>query len=46
CVITCPEGALELKSLKAEEMKKPVESFMDWMTQKAISRGVDPSDLL
>jgi len=46
CVITCPESALELKSLKAEETKKPVESFMDWMTQKAISRGVDPSDLL
>jgi len=46
CVITCPEGALELDSLKAEEKKKPVESIMDWMTQKAISRGVDPSDLL
>ena len=46
CVITCPEGALVLESLKEEEKKKPVESFMDWMTQKAISRGVDPSDLL
>ena len=46
CVITCPEGALELESLKDEEKKKPVESFMDWMTQKAISRDVDPSDLM
>ncbi|MHA2425168.1 MAG: ATP-binding protein [Candidatus Thorarchaeota archaeon] len=45
CAITCPEGALSLVPREGD-MKEPPEKFMDWMTQKAISRGVDPSDLM
>ncbi|MDF1539086.1 MAG: 4Fe-4S binding protein [Candidatus Thorarchaeota archaeon] len=45
CAITCPEGALQLVAREGGT-KEPPENFMDWMTQKATSRGVDPSDLL
>jgi len=45
CAITCPEGALQLVPREGEP-KVPPEGFMDWMTEKAMSRGVDPSDLL
>ncbi|MHA1906069.1 MAG: ATP-binding protein [Candidatus Thorarchaeota archaeon] len=45
CAITCPEGALSLIPREGDK-KEPPEKFMDWMTQKAISRGVDPSDLM
>jgi ferredoxin len=45
CTLACPEGALTLIPREGERHTPP-ESFMDWMTQKATSRGVDPSDLL
>lgn len=45
CAITCPEGALELVA-REEAIKEPPENLMEWMTEKATSRGVDPSDLL
>ncbi len=45
CAITCPEDALSLIDRPGDK-KEPPEGFMDWMTQKAMSRGVDPSDLL
>ncbi len=45
CAITCPEDALQLVT-REDSIKEPPENFMDWMTQKATSRGVDPSDLL
>jgi ferredoxin len=44
CTTVCPEGALSLAP-KGGKKHEPPEKFMDWMTQKAISRGVDPSDL-
>ncbi|MHA2380162.1 MAG: ATP-binding protein [Candidatus Thorarchaeota archaeon] len=46
CVIECPEDALELVPREGRGDIEPPESLMDWMTKKAISRGVDPSDLL
>ncbi len=45
CAVTCPEGALQLV-LREGGTKEPPENIMDWMTQKATSRGVDPSDLM
>ncbi|TXT53752.1 MAG: hypothetical protein BAJATHORv1_120047 [Candidatus Thorarchaeota archaeon] len=44
CGITCPEGALSL--VERGERTRPPENMIDWMTQKAESRGVDPSELL
>ncbi len=45
CSLACPEDALSLDPREGAKHSPP-ESFMDWMTQKATSRGVDPSDLL
>ncbi len=46
CAIVCPETAMEI--IKTESPEKPAspENQMDWMTQRAISRDVDPSDIL
>ncbi|MHA1138438.1 MAG: ATP-binding protein [Candidatus Thorarchaeota archaeon] len=46
CALVCPESALEI--IKTEKSEKPPspENLMDWMTQRAMGRGVDPSDLL
>ncbi len=46
CAIVCPEGALEL--VRDESPGRPGQpaNQMDWMTQRAISRGVDPSDIM
>ena len=46
CTIVCPEGALSLISKESGEKAKRPGKFMDWMTEKAMARGVDPSDLL
>jgi NAD-dependent dihydropyrimidine dehydrogenase PreA subunit len=46
CSIACQEGALGLVSRNPTERTTPPASREDWMTQKALSRGVDPSDLL
>jgi ferredoxin len=46
CVIGCPENALKLVPREGRGDIEPPESLMDWMTKKAISRGVDPSDLM
>jgi len=46
CAIACPEKALGLVSRRPEEKDTPPESVMDWGMQKAMSRGVDPSDLM
>ncbi len=45
CTVTCPENAMSLID-RTGEKQEPPEGLMDWMTQKATSRGVDPSDLL
>jgi len=44
CAIECPEDALSLVE-RAEKSVPPV-TARDWMTQKAMSRKIDPSDLL
>ncbi|MFW9944705.1 MAG: ATP-binding protein [Candidatus Sifarchaeia archaeon] len=46
CVIECPENALTLVPREGREDVEPPESLIDWMTKKAISRGVDPSELM
>ncbi len=45
CAVTCPEEALSLID-RPGERRDPPEKIMDWMTEKAMSRGVDPSELL
>jgi len=45
CALKCPQDALTLISRKGRNKSLP-ENMVDWMTQKAISRGVDPSGLL
>lgn len=45
CALKCPQDALMLISREGKS-KSPPENMIDWMTQKAMSRGVDPSDLL
>jgi ferredoxin len=46
CAIVCPEGALEL--VRDESPNKPEQpaNQLDWMTKRAMSRGVDPSDIM
>ncbi|MHA2362623.1 MAG: ATP-binding protein [Candidatus Hodarchaeales archaeon] len=44
CTITCPNEALSL--IPRDQKSTPPETVRDWMTQKAMSRMVDPSDLL
>jgi Pyruvate/2-oxoacid:ferredoxin oxidoreductase delta subunit len=44
CAIKCPEDALAL--IERVEKTEPLVTFKDWMTQKAKSRQVNPSDLL
>jgi len=46
CAISCSEGAISLVQREPSEKNIPPESIMDWGMQKAISRGIDPSDLL
>ena len=46
CTLVCPEGALSLVSKESGEKAERPKRFMDWMTQKAMARGVDPSDLM
>lgn len=46
CAIVCPENALELIRVETPEKPKQPDNQMDWMSQRAMSRGVDPSDLM
>ncbi len=46
CAVTCPENALYLIARPENEQSTPPLSLRDWMSQKAMSRNVDPSDLL
>ncbi|MFX1251888.1 MAG: ATP-binding protein [Promethearchaeota archaeon] len=45
CALKCPEGALSLVKRDPVESAEPPKSRRDWMTQRAIARQVDPSDL-
>ncbi len=44
CAESCPEGAIRLK-MASSSGGRP-EDLMDWMVQRAMNRGVDPSELL
>lgn len=46
CTITCPEGALTLVERPESERTTPPQNTLEWMTQRAMDRGVDPSELL
>jgi len=46
CAIVCPEDALALVARENGDKTEPPKDFMDWMTKKAITRQVDPSDLM
>jgi electron transport complex protein RnfB len=46
CAMVCPESALEVIRKEPSEKPPPPEDILDWMTQRAISRNVDPSELL
>jgi ferredoxin len=46
CTLVCPEGALSLISKESGEKVERPEKFMDWMTEKATARGIDPSELM
>jgi electron transport complex protein RnfB len=46
CAIVCPEDALTLIERKESEKTEPPNTLRDWMTARAFSRQVDPSDLL
>ncbi|MHA2177418.1 MAG: ATP-binding protein [Candidatus Thorarchaeota archaeon] len=46
CAVVCPENALELTRVESPEKPKQPTNQLDWMTQRAMSRGVDPSDIM
>ncbi|MBN2229521.1 MAG: 4Fe-4S binding protein [Candidatus Thorarchaeota archaeon] len=46
CAIVCPENALSLVRKSSPDKPPSPENTLDWMTQRAISRNVDPSDIL
>jgi len=46
CAIVCPEGALELVRDESPDRPEQPANQLDWMTKRAMSRGVDPSDIM
>ncbi|MHA2078660.1 MAG: ATP-binding protein [Candidatus Thorarchaeota archaeon] len=46
CALVCPENALELIRVETPEKPKQPDNQMDWMAKRAMSRGVDPSDIM
>jgi ferredoxin len=46
CAMVCPESAMEITRTETSEKPPTPENQMDWMTQRAMNRDVDPSDLL
>ncbi len=46
CALVCPEDAMQLVERAVKDKNIPPDNERDWMTQKAMSRQVDPSDLL
>ncbi|MHA1450378.1 MAG: 4Fe-4S binding protein [Candidatus Hodarchaeales archaeon] len=46
CAVTYPEDAMKLVLRDPKEIVEPPENMLEWMTEKAESRQVDPSDLL
>ncbi|MFX1559684.1 MAG: 4Fe-4S binding protein, partial [Promethearchaeota archaeon] len=46
CAVVCPEGALKIERVEKPEKPDSPGNQLDWMTQRAMSRGVDPSDIM
>jgi len=46
CAVVCPEDALKIKRVETPEKPEQPENQLDWMTQRAMTRGVDPSDIM
>ncbi len=46
CAVVCPEDALQIVLVETPEKPKQPTNQLDWMTQRAMSRGVDPSDIM
>ena len=46
CAVVCPESALEIVRVESPEKPEQPANQLDWMTQRAISRDVDPSDIM
>jgi len=46
CVLACPESALGLVRRPLEEVTSVPESEMDWLKQRALSRGMDLTSVL
>jgi electron transport complex protein RnfB len=46
CAVVCPEGALQITRHESPEKPETPANQIDWMTQRAMSRGVDPSDIM
>lgn len=44
CGVKCPEDAIRLH--ERDERSEPPESIIEWMTEKAMARGKDPTELL
>ncbi|MFW9810929.1 MAG: DUF362 domain-containing protein [Candidatus Thorarchaeota archaeon] len=46
CAVVCPEDALKIKRVETPNKPEQPTNQLAWMTQRAMSRGVDPSDLM
>lgn len=46
CAIVCPESALVIVRHESPEKPEQPANLLDWMTQRAVSRDVDPSDIM
>jgi len=46
CAIVCPESALEIVRVESPEKPTTPANQLDWMTQRAMARDVDPSDIM
>jgi heterodisulfide reductase subunit A-like polyferredoxin len=46
CIPSCPEGALGLVNRPPQEVMLPPEDEAAWLRERAVSRGLDPGNLL
>jgi len=46
CVIACSTGALSMVRRPAGQVHEPPANLIDWMSQRAVARGVSPAEVL
>ncbi len=46
CAVVCPEDALKIIRVETPEKPEQPANTLDWMTQRAMARDVDPSDIM